>query len=348
MYQKLNGILVAAAVSAAAFVTPAIAQTAMLYADHGPNRGTRAASTQWFLSEVEARTEGRIVVDQQWAGALLGAKAMLEGIGSDVASLGTLMGSLYPGEFTGWRVGDLPIVNPNEIAGAMAMHEMMVNNESLIAEFDRQNLKYLGSYSVGPAQMICNSGPITTLEDFDGLKVRYAGEYGNILSQFGAIPVSLSVSKAYQALDTGLIDCSQAYGYLILAYKLYEVTNQYVIFDEGTLQTNAMVMNKDAFEALDAADQKILIDVGTEMTKNNAMDTRKANKAAITKLQEGVDGHSVNVSYLSDEAKVKLHAASKASVDAWIEEANANGYDGQALLDEFQMRLAKNLEIYKD
>lgn len=347
MLHKLNSKLIAAALlSITTFATPALSETVLRYADHGANRGARAGNAEWFMNEIGKRTNGNVKVELHWAGALLGAKAMLEGLNSNVASIGTLIGSYFPKEFTAYRVGNLAIENPDEVAGAISMHELATTNKDLIAEFDRQEIKYLASYTVGPIQMICNGDPITKLEDFKGKKIRYAGDYGKILADYGAIPVALSVTKAYQALDTGLIDCSQTYGYLTTAFKLYEVANQYVIFNAGTLQSNGIFMNKEAFEALAPADQKIIEEIGAEMTERNARAIRDANHAAINKLEAGIDGHKVNVSYLSDDARKSLDDASGKYVAEWIAEAKKRGFDGASVLAEFQALIAKNLKIY--
>ncbi len=342
---KREMTFVAAALLALA---PSLAQaeTSLRYGDHGANRGTRAASAMWFMDEVEKRTA--IKVEQHWGGALVSAKTMRDGLENGVVSIGTLIGSYYPKDFVGWRVGDLPIEVPHELAGAMTMHELLSTNPALISEFERQGLKYLASYSVGPVQMICNTDPITEVEQFDGLKVRFAGAYGDILSKFGAIPVALPVTKSYEALDAGLADCSQAYGYLVMAFKLYEVGKQFVVFDAGTLQSNAIVMNLDAFEALSTEEQNALEQIGTEMTESNARAIRKANQGVVQKLPEGVDGHVVQVSHLSDAAKQKLRDASADAVDKWLAETKNANFDGAALLEAYKALLNKNIEKYAD
>lgn len=340
---KLSTIV--AATLMAGVSTVAAAETVMRYADHGSNRGARAASTSWFLDQIEERTD--IKIDAHWGGALLGAKTMLDGLENEVATFGTLIGSYYPKDFVAWRVGDLPLEVPNEVAGAMTVHELLSSNPIMVQEFERKGLKYLAGYTVGPVQMICNTDAITEAGQFDGLKVRYAGAYGDILAKFGATPVALSLSKSYEALDTGLIDCSQAYGYLVPALKLNEVARTFVVFDAGTLQSNALVMNLDAFEALPEETQATLLEIGREMTENNAITIRNANQKTITSMAEN-DDDGVEVSYLSDQAKQDLRDASMGSVDKWLEEASKAGIDGQAVLDAYTTLLAENLKKYGD
>lgn len=319
----------------------AYAETIIRYADYSPNRGTRAEQVEWFLNEIEKQSEGRIKIDAQWGGALLPAKGMFDGIKAGVAGMGTVTAAYSPKELTAYRVGDIPILNPNEVAEAMALYDLATTDDDMKKEFDRAGVVYVANYTVGPNQMICKGDPITTLEGFKGKKVRYVGEYGKILGEFGAIPVVLALPEAYKALDSGLIDCSQTYGYVTLAYKLHEVANQFVVFDAGTIASNGIFMNKDQFEALEPADQKMILELGRQMTERNARAIRVGNQAAIKKMAEGIDGHVVNVTYLSNEERAKLSKASDKYIQNWIDEADKLGYDGAKLAQEYEALVNK-------
>ncbi|MCI5094951.1 MAG: TRAP transporter substrate-binding protein DctP [Rhodobacteraceae bacterium] len=179
----------------------------------------------------------------------------------------------------------------------------------------------------------------------DGLKIRYASSYGDILATFGATPVALSLTKSYEALDSGLIDCTQAYGYLVKPMKLNEVANNFVIFDAGTLQSFGLVMNLDAFEALSEDTQAELLKLGRELTEYNASAVRKSNQGAIAGFAATEDD-GVKVSYLTSTAKTDLQEASNEQIDKWLKEAEQAGIDGQSLLDAYKTLLAENLKKY--
>ncbi|MCC7272972.1 MAG: TRAP transporter substrate-binding protein DctP [Alphaproteobacteria bacterium] len=48
--------------------------------------------------------------------------------------------------------------------------------------------------------------PIRSLADFKGIKLRTAGAWNEVVQEFGASPVALSMADAYQALERGVVD----------------------------------------------------------------------------------------------------------------------------------------------
>ncbi len=95
-----------------------------------------------------------------------------------------------------------------------------------------------------------------------GLKVRGVGAYGKVFTDLGATPVNMSVYEAYQGLETGLIDCTQTYPYLVKALKFDEVFDSYTELDWGQIGALGIMMNKDSFDALPPEDQTAIMTAG--------------------------------------------------------------------------------------
>lgn len=342
---RLNiGTILAGAALAAALAAPAMAQTVLRYADYGGNRGVRAEAVTAYLDEIEKRSEGRIQIERHWAQALLPATKMLEGVRNGVADIGTVTAGYSPrDELFAYGVGDLPVRNPNEVAGAQALYELTTTNPVLKDEMDRLGLVYLMNYSVGPIQMVCKGAPLEHVADFEGKKVRATSDYGEIYGKFGATAVVISLPKAYQALDTGMIDCSQAYGYIVESYKLYEVGQSFTAINGATIQSNGMFMNKRSFEALDPKDQATIIELGKQFNTSTAEAMHARNQEVIAQLPEGFEGKKMDVYTFSDEDLAKLDEASQPIIDAWIADAAKMGIDGAALVKTYTGLLARRL-----
>lgn len=339
----MNKTLTLAAL-AAFMATSASAQTVLRYADYGGNRGIRAEFVSAYLDEVEQRSEGRIKIERHWGQSLLSAKEILDGIKNGVTSIGTVTAGYTPEDMFAYRVGDLPIDNPNEIAGSMAMYELATENEVLKQEFEEQGVVYLLNYSVGPIQMICTGEPMEHVEEFKGKKVRATADYGAIYGTFEAIHVPLALPEAYQGLDTGLIDCSQAYGYVIESYKLHEVADSVTVIDGATIQSNAMFMSQREFDTLDPQDQEMMISLGKEYTLKLAEAMRERNQTVIGLLGgEGFDGKVLKVVRFTDEDRAKLSEAGQPFIDEYIAEGDKRGIDTKALVEDYKSLLAKHL-----
>jgi len=346
---RLNfGSILAGAALAVAVAAPAMAQTVLRYADYGGNRGIRADYVTAYLDEIEKRSEGRIKIERHWAQALLPATRMLDGVRNGVADIGTITAGYSPrDQLFAYGVGDLPVRNPNEVAGAEALYELTTTNPVLQDEMDRLGLVYLMNYSVGPIQMVCKGEPLAHVEDFDGKKVRATSDYGEIYGEFGATAVVIPLPKAYQGLDTGMIDCSQAYGYIVESYKLYEVADSFTAINGATIQSNGMFMNKRSFEALDPKDQKMIVELGREYNRKTAEAMRARNQEVIAQLPEGFEGKKMPVHAFSEEDLAKLDEASQPIIDAWIEDAKKMGVDGAALVKDYKDLLAKHMADVK-
>lgn len=326
----------------------AAAQTTLRYADYSANRGIRAEGVMAFLAEVEKRSEGRIKIEQHWAQALLPAAEILDGVINGVASLGTVSAVYTPDDVFAYSVGDLPITNPHEVAGSMAMYELATTHPALVAEFDDLGVVFLMNYSVGPIQMVCKGDAPATIEGFKGKKIRATSNYGKIYGTFGAVNVPLALPEAYSGLDTGLIDCSQAYGYVVESYKLQEVADSFVVIDGATIQSNAMVISRREFDALTPADQKMLVDLGKEYTRKGAEAMRARNLSVIEQLAGGgLNGHKLQVVRFTDDDRAKLEAAGKPFIDDYIAQGAKRGIDAAKLVEDYKALLAKHMAEVK-
>ena len=322
----------------------AAAQTTLRYADYSANRGMRAEAVMEFLAEVEKRSEGRIKIEQHWAQALLPAAEILDGVINGVASMGTISAVYTPDDVFAYSVGDLPITTPHEVAGSMAMYELATTHPALVSEFEDLGVVYLMNFSVGPIQMVCKGEAPATIEGFKGKKIRATGDYGDIYGSFGAVNVPLKLPEAYSGLDTGLIDCSQAYGYVVESYKLQEVADSFVVIDGATIQSNAMVISRREFDALTPEDQKMLVELGKEYTRKGAEAMRDRNLGVIKAFEgDGLNGRKLQVVRFTDDDRAKLEAAGKPFIDAYIAKGPQQGVDAAKLVEDYKALLAKHL-----
>lgn len=340
--KRLRMCMAAALMSTAALMTAsqAIAETVLRFADYSANRGTRAKEQVWFAEELSRRTEGRLKVEFHWGGALVGATNMLDGVSSGVASMGAVTAAYFPQQLYSYGVGDLTVRVPDEYVSSMALYDLVKTDPQIKAEFDRANVVFIANYTTGQVQLICKGEPVTSLDGLKGKKVRYIGDYGKLFSAFGATTVAVPLPEVYQALDTGLVDCSVTYGYTILSYKLEEVSDNLLEMGWGAVQANGILMNKQQFDALDPKDQDILIKLGEEFTERMAKAIKAANRDVLDKLPEGINGHKVAVTKLPEADMARLDAEGDKLVSAWAENAKKYNLDGAALVQRYKDLMA--------
>ncbi|GLQ05081.1 C4-dicarboxylate TRAP transporter substrate-binding protein [Sneathiella chinensis] len=313
----------------------------LTWTDGSPNRGTRAEASMWFADQLEQRTNGDLKIEFHWGGALLKAKAAPKGIGAGAADMGLVLGVYNPKFHHGLTLGDLPTQYSDPWVSTRAMYELIQTNKDLQDEFDKLNLQFIANVTATEIQLICKGDPVRTLEDIKGKKVRGIGVYGKIFKDLGATPVSMTVYKSYQGLDTGLLDCSQIYTYAIPAFKLQEVASEVTLLDWGALLGLAYVMNKDTYEALPQEQKDIINQLGSDYVDHFAEKARQGNMDALAELEKAADGNKVNIHTLSPADKEKLLEASGPYLAEWQAEAEKLGMDGAAMHKQFLALLKK-------
>ncbi|MEE2861414.1 MAG: C4-dicarboxylate TRAP transporter substrate-binding protein [Paracoccus sp. (in: a-proteobacteria)] len=320
------------AVLTAALALPAFSQTTLIYGEPGPNRGARAEATQWFADEVSELTDGDLKLDITWGGALFSEKAAVQSLRDGVADLGSVIGVYFPQEMVAYGIADLPINNPDPWVGMKATDALMRNNEQIKANLAAQNLVYVGTYTTSAVQMGCKGPAVASIDDIQGKKVRGVGAYGQTFRDLGATLVDMTVYEAYQGLESGLIDCTQTYSYLVKALKFDEVFDSYTFIDWGQIGALGILMNKSMFDSLSPEHQDAIMTAGEGLADEFGRIIGEANAESVKVLEDA----GKEIVRFSDEDRAKLDEAGQKYLDEWVARADGVGLDGQALLEEYR------------
>lgn len=308
-----TGVAIGAALGGATLTTTAAttanAATTLRYAEFGPNRGWRAVVQKWLLTELEKRSNGELKLKTTFGGALIKPRAVLRGVGSGLADMGTIVGAYTPAQMVNYRIGDIPTGNDDPWVGLRAMHEVASTNPVVKAEFDRQNVVYIGNFTSSTILLSCKN-PVTKLTDLKGLKVRANPPHSAVFKKYGGVILSMPFPEIYQALDKGIIDCAQTYWIVYYAYKHNEVAKHVTALRWSQNMGFGIIMNRDKFMKLSPANQKILKDIGRDMSDFVA----RLTMAQTAKLKKAIAGDkSVKVHYLDPASQKELE---KASIEA--------------------------------
>ena len=315
----------------------ASAEVTLIAGEAGPNRGARAATLQAFADDVEALSDGELKIDIRWGGTLFKSQVAVQSIGDGVADLGTVIGVYFPQELFVYGIADLPLENPDAWVGMRATDELMRTSEVMQQRIADENLIYIGAFTTSAVNIACKDNAIRTLDDIKGLKVRGVGAYGKTFKELGANMVSMSIYDAYQALDSGLLDCSQAYSSAIAALKQQEVMSSYTLLDWGQVGAFGLFMNKKVYDSLSGDLQAVIEKAGMSMadTLGELLELENANALEIMKSAR------VEIIDLPDEQRDILVKQGVTYISDWITRANRSGVDGYTLLKQYQALIAK-------
>lgn len=335
----------AAAAVAGAILTfgamSAHADTRLLrFGDFGPSQSARADALRWIDTELRARTDGALGIDFVWGGALVGATTAVESIADGVADMGSVVPVYAPGRLVTYELADV-IQFSDEWVGMNAVYDLMTTNEDAKKEWDAANLVYFGNFTTGPTQLMSKE-PVRTLEDLNGLTIRATGAFVPAFKAFGAGTVSLGQPKVYEALSNGTVNATTTYFYTAVSYKHYEQAGHITEIDLGQVLGFGIAMNKDTFESLSEEHQKIVMEIGSEFTREYFAEIMHGSRvSAREKLQAGIDGYTVEVHQPAPGMSEALLEIASADSAEWTEKASRKGLDGDALLAAYQSLIDK-------
>lgn len=344
---KITTKLIAALAISASISSVSIAQTTLTYSHPGPARGTIKPTLDWYGKRISELSKGDLQLNVQWGGALFKATGAVEGVGDGIADMGTVIAAYYQKKMVAYALTDLPIGGSNVWVSMQAADHMMRTVPAITKDLAKKNLVYVGPYTASAVNIACRGGAIKSLTDIAGKKVRGIGVYGKVFGELGATRVNLSIYKAYQALDTGLIDCTQGYDYAITDFKWGEVIDSYTVLSWGQIGAYGMFMNKDVFDDLSKNQQVAVMTAGKELVNKFAETVIGVNEDSIKLITNNKTERKVNLYKLTDADREALNKVAEPFVEEWKSTANSVGFDADVLIKVFSEQIAKYSSEYE-
>ncbi|MFH1081420.1 MAG: TRAP transporter substrate-binding protein DctP [Pseudomonadota bacterium] len=172
----------------------------------------------------------------------------------------------------------------------------------------KHNLIYY-TERIYPTAMV-GKRPINKIEDFKGYKIRSSGSIAEMLRDLGAATSLIPGEELYLALQTGVVDgvhWGAARG--ALSMKLPEIAKYYMQPNLAMSGTDAILINKDAFNSLPKDIQSILDKALKERTYQRTKDYGDEERQA---LETMIKDYKVQVCTMDPAGqKVMMAAAMK-------------------------------------
>ncbi len=255
--------IVLTAISSLVLATTAHAETYQATNWMAPIHILNGVAYERFIADVKEATGGKIDFELFSSASLVPAQTTLSAVGDSVAQLGVVASSYTPSELPlSGMINDLSFVADDDMATALAVTEITLNNPRLVEEFAKHNTVTLSGYSTPTYLFFCMNdlGDVNSLK---GKKVRTAGTAQNEwIASMGAIPVNVPMGDVYSGLERGSIDCTLSDPTnLVSGYKLAEVVKTITMLQQGTVLGLTYVYNKDFWEEIGPENRRALLDV---------------------------------------------------------------------------------------
>lgn len=222
---------------------------------------------EWFFNEVSRRSGVKLQVEYYHTGTLAKAPDCLNALGVGVYETGWISPAYTPG-----KIPYAMMLNAACLVGKTIPSLLAANDEfertfaPAEAEMTQSNVKYLFTSGVW---QYCWTGtkPIKSLADIKGLKGRTFGYQSKAWAALGGVPVNISISEAYDALQKGMVD-----GVLMspntasTSLRLHEVGKEFTKLNFGCLPV-PVLMNLNTYNKLPDVVKKTMLEVSKETPK---------------------------------------------------------------------------------
>ena len=307
----------------------------------GPKSPTHAKMLAPWARSVEDASNGRIKIDM-YPSMTLGGRPpqLIRQLRDGVVDIVWTVNGYTPGVFPKTEVFELPFIHTNNPAATnLAIREIF---DSHLAD-EYKGIKVLALHVHSGNGIHTVDTPVRTISDMAGLKIRTPTRTGSwMLEALGAVPVGMPVPELPQSLSRKLVDGAFIPWQIIPSLKLQELT-RYQIEGKNNVRFGTIVfqlsMNQNTWNQLPDDLQKILTDSTNEewLRKTGelwASWEASGLAAAIATGNEHIE--------LDDAEIAHFRQTLSPVVDRWVNEMDAKGIDGEALVQAAQNAIAKH------
>jgi len=293
-----------------------------------------------WAQTIEEASEGRIAIQRFHAMQLGGTPpGLIDQVIDGTADIIWTVSGYTPGRFPKTEVFELPFMMENGNAEAASRAYWTLAQDTMMDDFS--DFHVLGLWVHG-AGLIHSADPIETVSDLNGVKLRAPTRTTNLLfSSLGATPVGMPVPAVPEALSQGVIDGAVIPWEVTSALRVAELVSNHTTFPDESLYTTTFIfaMNKDVYNSMPADLQKVIDDnSGLEFSAFAGRQMQEDDGPA----REIAEDLGNNIIELSEDQIADWRAASQATIDAWVVEADDAGNDGTGLIAAARALIAEN------
>lgn len=270
-----------------------------------------------FASEIDKASGGKLKITVHPAASLFKAPEIKRAVQGGQAQAGEILLVNYQNENQIFGADGIPFL---AVSYDEAMKLWRAQKPILEKKLAEQGILLM--YSVPwPPQGIYTKKPINAAADLKGIKWRaYSPATGRIAELVGAQPVTVQAAELSQAMATGVVEATMTSGATGVDSKMWEQMKFY--YDvQAWLPKNAVLVNKKAFDALDAATQKAVLKAAADIEAKGWTESRKV----MTDTTNTLKTNGMTVSPPSAQLKADMQKVGATLLQEWLKNAGSDG-----------------------
>jgi len=272
---------------------------------------------RWFMEEVEKISGGEVKIKPYWAQSLVGSKEMMEAVRDGVADITYPCPSYFRSKVPLSSLTDVAFLCTAGQGGRQnIVFTRAFRTPPFVKELARWNSVFL-FFGYVPPYNLMGKVPVRSVDDLKGKRIRELGGLGDLLKDFGAVPVFAPAPETFTALERGVIDLVAGCGdYWMNAYKIDEASQFYTIDMDMSSSCCVAIMNKDSYEKLPEKVKKAL----PELQDKAAYVSQEAlaGKEKLKKWKEQFRAKGIEILEFPPEERQKMKERAAKFWEEWI------------------------------
>jgi TRAP-type C4-dicarboxylate transport system substrate-binding protein len=278
-----------------------------------------------FVADVDKATGGKLKITVHANASLFKANEIKRAVQGNQAQAGEILLVNFENEDPMFGIDGVPFLATGY---GDAMKLAKASRKALEDRLAKQGIKLL--YTVAwPPQGIFTNRTLNSVADLKGLKWRaYSPATSRIAELVGAQPVTVQASELTQALATGVVESYMSSPSTGFDTKTYESIKTF--YDtQAWLPKNAVIVNQQAFGALDKATQDAVVKAAADAEVRGWKASEEKNGWYIDQLKQ----KGMAIVKPSPQLSADLKKVGDTMLQEWLKKS---GPDGQAAVDAFR------------
>ena len=297
-----------------------------------PGAGPVNGMYEFFKSEVEKASGGKIKMDIVYGGALGKPNERLNQVRRGVIQMSDASEGNYASIYKDIQVLSMPYLFPDEKT-AWKLLDGPIGTKMAGDIRTKTGIRVLGWWESGGFKHYSSNRAIRTPDDMKGLKMRVmAPIFGIPVLTLGGSATPIAFPELYTSLKTGVVDGQDNAVWVFNLIKLHEV-QKYLMLDGHIYSFGPLGINDKWFSGLSSDLQKAVLAAGKDAVAFN----RKASRAAEAKNVAMAKEKGVTVIPFTKSMKKAFADRVRPAAVKWLKE-NVNT---PALVDEVIAEVAR-------
>lgn len=283
-----------------------------------PAGNFHSANAKEFADNVTKKTNGKVQIVTHPGGSLIKGGDIFRAVRTGQVQIGERFMSALSSEDPLYEIDLVPFLATSY---KDAWNLYAASRQALVKSLDAKGVVFL--YAVPwPAQSLYSKKPISKVADLKGLKLRTPNSATVRVAELtGMQPTKIEAAEISQAFSTGAVEGMITSATTGKDSKIWENGVKYFYDISAWFPKNMMVVNKSAWNKLDAATKKIIREEAAAAEKKGWDLSRKAN----TEDKKALKAKGMVVASANAELKAHFQKVGTQMTEEWSKKAGAAG-----------------------